>query len=269
MTHSLEILDFSCGYNGQATIRDINILLKPGSFTGIIGPNGSGKTTLFRGITGILQARNGRVLINNKNLKKISNRERAKTVAIVNQLIDPLDITVLDYVLLGRLPHQKPFVFFNSPEEIELAMHYLKVTGIEHLKDKMLNTLSGGEQQMASIARALNQEPQILLLDEPIAHLDVSHQIQLMDLVYKLNKEKNLTVLIILHDLNIAGEYCDHLVLMNEGKIYTQGSPDEVLTYQNIEEVYHTVVISLKNPLSGKPVVFPVSKQVLERTIDN
>ena len=123
--------------------------------------------------------------------------------------------------------------------------------------------LSGGEKQLAAIARALAQEPKLLLLDEPTSHLDITHQVQVLNLIQRLNSELGLTVLMIIHDLNLAGEYCDHLVMMNDGKIYISGKPEEVMTYKTIEEVYNTVVIAKTNPLSKKPVIFLVSEKVL------
>jgi len=128
-----------------------------------------------------------------------------------------------------------------------------------------MTQLSGGEQQLAGIARALTQEPDLLLLDEPTSHLDITHQVQILNLLQRLNTELELSVLMIIHDLNLAGEYCDYLIMLNKGKIHTQGTPEKVLNYQNIEEVYNTVVVTETNPLSGKPVILLVSENVLKK----
>jgi len=141
----------------------------------------------------------------------------------------------------------------------------MKLTDVYRHKDKPMTELSGGEQQLAAIARALTQEPQLLLLDEPTSHLDISHQVQILNLIQQLNQQLNLTVLIIIHDLNLAGEYCDYLVMMNNGGIHIKGTPHEVLNYQTIEAVYNTVVITRENPISKKPVVFLVSESVMKQ----
>jgi iron complex transport system ATP-binding protein len=139
----------------------------------------------------------------------------------------------------------------------------MQLTGVDKYRHKLMNQLSGGEQQMAAIARALTQEPELLLLDEPTSHLDISHQVQILNLLQQLNEEYGLTILMIIHDLNLAGEYCSHLVMLNKGKVHISGTPDEVLNYKDIEEVYETVVITQKNPLSGKPAIFLVSGKTL------
>ena len=140
----------------------------------------------------------------------------------------------------------------------------MKLTGILPYAKKYMSQLSGGEQQLAAIAQALIQEPELLLLDEPTSHLDISHQVQILNLIQRLNRDAGLTVLMIIHDLNLAAEYCDYLIMMNKGNIHTLGTPDEVLTYKNIEEVYNTVVVTGKNPLSEKPAIFLVSEKVLK-----
>ncbi len=264
-----DIQGFTCGYYRKFYIKNINFTVAKGSLTGIIGPNGSGKTTLFKGITSELKAKEGNILLNGKEIAQMSYRERARNFAIVTQNIEGSDIRVEDYVMMGRIPYHSKFQFFETQKDIEVTEKYLKLIDIVHLRHKLMNELSGGEQQLASIARALTQEPEILLLDEPTSHLDISHQVQLMNLMQRLNFQLGLTVLMIIHDLNLAGEYCDYLVLLNKGEIYRQGTPEEVLTYQHIEEVYGTVVITKTNPISGKPVIFPVSEKSLKQVQDN
>lgn len=254
----------TCGYESKFNIRDISFSIRKGTFTGIIGPNGSGKTTLFRGIAGSLKSKTGKILLNGKNLAKFSYKEKAQNIAIVTQNIEASYISVEDYVLMGRLPYHGRFTFFESDKDYEIAYKYMKLTNTFHLKDKFMSRLSGGEQQLAGIARALTQEPELLLLDEPTSHLDITHQVQILNLLQRLNTELKLSVLMIIHDLNLAGEYCDYLVMMNKGKIHTQGTAEQVLNYKNIEEVYDTIVVTETNPLSGKPVIFLVSENVLK-----
>ncbi len=259
----LKIEGLSCGYSGGFNLSNISLVLRKGTFAGITGPNGSGKTTLFRGISGNLPLKNGTVVLNNLNLAKLTTRQKATRVAVVAQFPEVADITVEDYVLMGRLPYRDTFQFFETPRDLAIARKYLRLTGIYDHRTKLMTELSGGEQQLAAIAQALSQEPELLLMDEPTSHLDISHTVQILNLIQKLNCETGLTVLMIIHDLNLAAEYCDFLIMMDQGKIFIQGTPAEVLTYQNIEDVYKTVVVTRENPLSGKPVIFLVSENIM------
>lgn len=261
-TNILIIQNLSCGYP-KFRLSDISISIPKGSFAGIIGPNGSGKTTLFKAITGTLAVLSGKIFIKEINRKSLSPRQSAQNIAIVSQFIEAADISVEDYVLMGRIPYHNRFAFFESEEDLTIARRYMEMTDTWKFKDQLMSELSGGEQQLASIARALTQQPELLLLDEPTSHLDISHQVHILNLLQELNHETGLSVLMVIHDLNLASEYCDHLILVNDGKIHVQGTPEEVLTFQNIEDVYKTVVVTQNNPLSGKPTVFLASRKVL------
>jgi len=263
MSNILTIQNLSCGYP-KFQLSNINFDIPRGSFAGIIGPNGSGKTTLFRAITGILPLKSGQIILSGKNLQSFSLRERSQNIAIVSQFIEAGDMCVEDYVLMGRIPYHSRFNFFETDEDFEIARKYMEMTDTWRFKDQLMSELSGGEQQLAGIARALTQQPQLLLLDEPTSHLDITHQVHILNVLQQLNQEMGLSVLMVIHDLNLASEYCDHLILVNQGKIHTQGIPEEVLTFQNIEDVYKTVVVTQNNPLSGKPVVFLASRKVLK-----
>ena len=263
MSNILTIQNLSCGYP-KFQLSDINFDIPKGSFAVIIGPNGSGKTTLFRAITGILTLKSGKILLSDKNLKSFSLRDRAQNIAIVSQFIEAGDMSVEDYVLMGRIPYHSRFNFFETYEDFEIARKYMEMTDTWRFKDQLMSELSGGEQQLAGIARALTQQPQLLLLDEPTSHLDITHQVHILNVLQELNQEMGLSVLMVIHDLNLASEYCDRLILVNQGKIHTQGTPEEVLTFQNIEDVYQTVVVTQNNPLSGKPAVFLASRKVLK-----
>ncbi len=263
MSNILTIQNLSCGYP-KFQLSNINFDIPRGSFAGIIGPNGSGKTTLFRAITGILPLKSGQIILSGKNLQSFSLRERSQNIAIVSQFIEAGDMCVEDYVLMGRIPYHSRFNFFETDEDFEIARKYMEMTDTWRFKDQLMSELSGGEQQLAGIARALTQQPQLLLLDEPTSHLDITHQVHILNVLQQLNQEMGLSVLMVIHDLNLASEYCDHLILVNQGKIHTQGIPEEVLTFQNIEDVYKTVVVTQNNPLSGKPAVFLASRKVLK-----
>ena len=264
MHNFFEIQNFSCGYPGRFVLKNITFEIEKGQFVGIIGPNGSGKTTLFKGISGELPTLNGRSLLNASHIQKMSLKEKAQNIAVVTQNIEVGNMTVEEYVLMGRIPYQRQFQFFESSEDVAIAEKYMELTGVSELRDKNMNSLSGGEQQLASIARALAQEPQLLLLDEPTSHLDITHQVQILNLIRRLSENLGLTVLMIIHDLNLAGEYCDTLIMLQKGGIRKMGNPHDVLNYQDIEAVYDTVVITRTNPVSGKPVVFLVSEKTLK-----
>ncbi|MFC2097243.1 ABC transporter ATP-binding protein [Bacteroidota bacterium] len=265
MQEFLKVDNLISGYSGGFMLEKINFVIEKGSFTGIIGPNGSGKTTLFKAITGEISVKEGNILFKSTDTSIMSAKQKAQKMAIVTQNTEAADISVEDYVLMGRLPYKKHFQLLDKEIDYTLSTRYMKQVGVFHLKDKLMSELSGGEQQLAAIARALAQEPELLLLDEPTSHLDISHQVQILNLIQQLNEEMHLTVVMIIHDLNLAGEYCDHLIMMNKGKVYKNGNPEQVLNYENIENVYKTVVITQENPLSKKPAIFLVSNKMLNK----
>ncbi len=257
----LKINNLSGGYHKETIIRDISLEVRKGDFVGIIGPNGSGKTTLLRLVSKVLIPQKGNILLGGRDILGMELKEFAQAVAFVAQdtLIN-FPFNVFEIVLMGRIPHLKRLEV-ETKEDFSIAENALSLTDVLHLKDKNIDEISSGERQRVIIARALAQEPLLLFLDEPTSHLDIGHQIQVLDLLKKLNREKNLTILMVLHDLNLASEYCNHIVLLNKGTVFTKGSPEEVLTYQNIEAVYKTVVVVNNNPLNSKPYVLLVSKE--------
>ncbi|MCK5580150.1 MAG: ABC transporter ATP-binding protein [Candidatus Omnitrophica bacterium] len=257
----LEVKNLSCGYGKECVLQDINFKLNDGDFVGVIGPNGSGKTTLLRGITRILKLNKGSVMLQKKDIAQMEFKDFARVIAVVPQSFNGNNLSVEEFILLGRIPHFSDMQFLESKKDLEIAHKCMKLTDTLRLKDKLMANISGGERQLALIARALTQEPKLLLLDEPTAHLDITHQVEIMDLLKKLNREFNLTVLMVLHDLNLASEYCHRLVLINEGRIYKEGPPKEILDYKVIEDVYKTVVIVQENPFSSKPYMLLVSEE--------
>lgn len=262
----LEVKNIVCGYGSKFRLAQISFTVEDKSFVGIIGPNGSGKTTLFRAITKGIKLENGEIFLEQKNIHHLTSENLSKKIAVVTQNPNAgLEIKVEDYVLMGRIPYRNKYQFFESQDDFKTAEHSMIVTDTIQFRDRMFSSLSGGEMQMTIIARALAQKPVMLLLDEPTNHLDIAHQVRMLDLLKKLNREKALTVLIVLHDLNLASEYCDKIILLNHGTIYKHGTPEEVLTYQNIEEVYNTAVLVNNNPISGKPCIFLVSENEKEQ----
>lgn len=259
MNSILQIEKVCAGYEGKFMLNDISFNVENASFTGIIGPNASGKTTLFKSIVGDIELKEGSILLEGNDISSLNPKQKAQKLAIVSQNFDSPNLSVEDYVLLGRYPYSQRFQFFETSEDFEIAHKYMKLTGVFKYKDRIFSELSGGVQQMVVITRALCQEPKILLLDEPTSQLDINHQIQILDLLKSLNSELNLTVLMTIHDLNLAGEYCDQLIMVNKGEIHISGTPKEVLNYKDIETVYQTIVITQENPISKKPAIFLVS----------
>ena len=259
MNNSLEIENLCCGYGKKLILDSIRLTVPEGDFVTLIGPNGSGKTTLIRAITGMLPPHQGSIRIEGEENHRLNYRERARKLAVVNQTTEATGISVEDYVLMGRLPHRHPMQFFETARDRAIAKENLHLTGIWEMREKYMNQLSGGEQQLAAIARALTQQTGIILLDEPTSHLDISHQVKILELVRQLNQTKRITVLLVIHDLNLASEFSRRLVLLHHGKIHATGTPQEVLTTSHIEAVYHARVITQPNPTSGKPFIFPIT----------
>jgi len=259
MNTILKIDNLSGGYAKELVIKGISLEIKKGDFLGIIGPNGSGKSTLLRLMTRVLTPQNGRIALEHKDIFQMKLKEFCQKVAFVPQdaLIN-FSFSVEEIVLMGRIPHLGRLEF-ESKRDFLIAQDALSITDTLYLKEKQIDELSAGERQRVIIAKALAQEPILLFLDEPTSHLDIGHQIQILDLLKSLNKENGLTIVMVLHDLNLASEYCNRLILLNEGRIFKEGSSEEVLTYQNIEAVYKTVVVVNKNPINFKPYVILVS----------
>ncbi|MCG8636274.1 MAG: ABC transporter ATP-binding protein [Desulfobacterales bacterium] len=258
----VENLDIA--YGGKPVLRDVCFEVAPGSFTAVIGPNGCGKTTLVKALLKTLAPDAGTIRLFGNDLQSLSNKDLARQMAAVLQTIDPAPMTVRDYVLMGRMPFFAPFQFFESKKDMEIAENYMALTGVLRLARKKITRVSGGERQLCAIARALTQEPALLLLDEPTAHLDITHQKRILDLISALKGKLSLTVLMVLHDLNLAAEYADRLVLLHGisgqaesrvSSVYASGSPQTVLTRDAIEAVYRTRVTVRPNPISGNPLI--------------
>ncbi len=263
----LEINNLTCGYDSDFRLKDISFTVNKKELLGIIGPNGSGKTTLIKALTRLLKPEKGEIIFKGKNIWQLTPKELSQKIAVVTQNIQPNFLNVEEFILLGRIPHYRKFQFLETKKDYEIVKKCMLQTDTIKLKDKFINQISGGERQLVSIARALAQEPELLFLDEPTAHLDIAHQIKVLDLIRRLNKELGLTVIIVLHDLNLASEYCDRIILLDNGYIYKTGSPQEVLTYHIIEEVYKTVVIVGNNPVSSKPYIFLVNEEDRNRSV--
>ncbi len=255
---ALEILNVRCGYRAAPVLHGVTFVVGAGQFLGVVGPNGSGKTTLLRAISRALAPLGGRVLLSGRDVLGLAPRAVAREVAVVSQ--DPpadMGFTVEQFVLLGRLPHLgrlEP----EGPRDWEAARSAMVRVGVERLAGRRLGELSGGERQKVALARAFCQAPRVLLLDEPTAHLDINHQVEVMDTLDTLRREDDLTVLAVLHDLNLAALYCDRLLLLAGGRIDAAGPPEAVLTEERLRRVYGCPVRVGRHPVTGTPLVLPV-----------
>ena len=251
----IELKSISAGYNNIKILTDISLKIGTGDFIGIIGPNGTGKTTLLKIISGLLLPLNGEVIINDKNIKEYRKKELAKLQGVVTQqFFFSLPFTCLDVVLMGRFPYIN---WFEGEQDYEIARQAMELTDTYALKDRAIQEISGGELQRVRIARAIAQEPKFLLLDEPTAHLDIHHEIRILEILKKLNS-KGLTVVVVSHNLNTISAYTQKIAILSKGKIIKVGSPAEVVEKSLIEEVYGTQVLIKENPLTHTPYVIPI-----------
>jgi len=247
-------------YDESWVLDGLSFEVREGEILGIIGPNGSGKTTILRILSRVLIPQEGEVYIRGKNLLELEQKEIAQIIGVVPQdTYFPFPFTVGEVVLMGRSPWLSGFGF-ESSEDLQIASQAMALTNTLSFSSRLIFELSGGERQRTIIARALAQQPQIMLLDEPTVYLDIGHQIEIYDLIKKLNAEKKLTLIIVSHDLNLASEYCDCLILLDAGRIYKMGTPKEVITEENLSRVYQSKVLVEENPVTGAPRVTLLSK---------
>jgi cobalamin transport system ATP-binding protein len=231
----------SVSLGGKAVVRDVSLEVEQGEWLALIGPNGAGKTTLLRAIAGLVR-RQGAIALDGTPVAGLSRRERARRVAVVPQEPEiPPWLTVSEYVLLGRTPHLGPLAR-EGADDGDAAARALVELDLYGLRDRTLGTLSGGERQRVVVARALAQEASIVLLDEPTAALDIGHQQQALELFEDLRAESQLTLVAAMHDLTLAAQYADRVALIAAGRIVADGTPDDVLTEENISAHYHASV---------------------------
>lgn len=231
---SLTVNDITIELGGKEIVKSVSLQANQGEFIGLLGPNGSGKSTLLKAIYQILKYQKGEVKLNNQNIKTISLKEISKEMSVVGQFHHvPFEFTVLEMVLMGRTPHLKPFQS-ESKYDYELAIQALEKVGMAHAAEQKFSVLSGGEKQRIILARALTQEPNVLILDEPTNHLDIKYQIQILSLV----KQLNICVIAALHDLSLAAQFCDRIYVIKNGVVQAEGVPQDVITVEMIKQVY-------------------------------
>ena len=256
----IEVNSVSFRYHEDWVLQDVSFRVEKGEFVGVIGPNGSGKTTLLKILYRLLSPQKGEILFELVPMKKMDRTDIAKRIAVVAQethLLFPF--SVLETVLMGRSPHLG-HLMFESEKDVEITKKAMEWTKMLPFSERSMDELSGGERKRVFIARALAQEPEVILLDEPTANLDIHHQMDFLDLILTLNRERGLTIVMASHDMNIASEFCDRLILLRGGRIYKIGTPEEVITKENIELVYGCEVWIDQNPVSGMPRISLMKK---------
>ena len=254
----LEVSNLSYSFYGRKVLREISFEVGEGEFLGLMGPNGSGKTTLLRCMTRYLPEASRTILVDMKPLHTLTDREVASTFAVVPQSSSSdFPFTVRDIVMMGRIPHMRSRIAPTSRKDVEAVNAAMEVSGCAAFADRLFSELSGGERQRVVIARALAQAPKALLLDEPTVYLDISGQLEMMDLVTRLNREQSLTIIAVLHDINLAARYCDRIALLSQGSLEAIGPPDEVINQDTILNVYGVDVSVRKDPFTHDVYVMP------------
>jgi iron complex transport system ATP-binding protein len=255
----LEINNLSFSYAGHPVLKDLKLSLTDGEILSIVGPNGSGKSTLLKCINRILKPQHNTVMVDGRDISKVDLKELSKIIGYVPQSsTSTFPFTVFDVVLMGR----RPYIHWSlSERDNEIVAEMLDFLGIGNLAFRHFNELSGGEQQKVIVARALAQQPKLLLLDEPTSSLDIRHQLEILCILKSLTQSKERSVIVTMHDLNLASRFSDIMLLLKKGEIYAAGSPEKVLTEANIETVYG-VKCTVSNSILGKPQITPLESEL-------
>ena len=258
--HTLSIENLTLGYADRTVIDELDLVVPAGKVTAIVGANACGKSTLLRSMSRLLAPRTGRVILDGRDVHRMPAKQLARTLGLLPQSpIAPEGITVADLVGRGRHPHQGILSRWSRADDIAVA-DALEATETAALAERSVDELSGGQRQRVWIAMALAQQTDLLLLDEPTTFLDVSHQIEVLDLLTDLNSTRGTTVVMVLHDLNLAARYSDHLVALSAGRVHAQGSPAEVLTEEVVRTVFGLDSRVILDPTSGKPLMLPIGR---------
>lgn len=247
-------------YGKKTIAENLNVIIPDGHFTAIIGPNGCGKSTLLRTLSRLMTPTQGHVFLDGEHIQHYASKEVARRIGLLAQnATTPGDITVQELVARGRYPHQPLFTRWREEDERAVAKA-MQATGVTNLASQSVDTLSGGQRQRVWIAMVLAQETAIMLLDEPTTWLDISHQIDLLELLSELNRQQGYTLAAVLHDLNQACRYATHLIALKEGKIVAEGAPGEIVSAELIEQVYGLKCMIIEDPVAGTPLVVPLGR---------
>ena len=260
---ALHVKDVSVGYGERTVLDTLNVDIKRGAVTSIVGPNGCGKSTLLRTMSRLLNPAKGEIVLDGKSIHDIPTRKLATQLGLLPQTpIAPDGIVVADLVGRGRTPHQGILGRW-SQQDYDIVAEALETTGISDLAERSIDELSGGQRQRVWIAMALAQRTETLLLDEPTTYLDVKHQLDVLDLLTELNHDRGTTIVMVLHDLNLAARYSDELVAVSGGKVFAHGHPREVITKENVKSVFGIDSVIITDPVSDQPAVMPIGRHHL------
>jgi iron complex transport system ATP-binding protein len=266
--HTLQVEGVTLGYGDRVVVDGLSLAVPPGRITAIVGANACGKSTLLRAMSRLLAPREGHVLLDGKALHRLPTKEVARTLGLLPQSpIAPEGIVVGDLVARGRNPHQRMMARWSAEDDAAVA-EALRMTDTLELADRAVDELSGGQRQRVWIAMALAQRTDILLLDEPTTFLDVSHQVDVLDLLTDLNRERGTTIVMVLHDLNLAARYADHLVAVRAGQLHAAGDPTDVLTTEVVQDVFGMSSQVIADPVSGKPLVTPIGRHHVAGSVE-
>ena len=259
-THTLDVEGVTLAYGDRVVVDSMDLVVPTGRVTAVVGANACGKSTLLRAMARLLCPREGRVVLDGKDLHRQPTRQVAQTLGLLPQTpIAPEGIAVADLVSRGRHPYQRMLSRWTAEDDAAVS-EALRLTDITELADRPVDELSGGQRQRAWIAMALAQQTDILLLDEPTTYLDVSHQVDVLDLLTDLNRANGTTILMVLHDLNLAARYADHLIAVRAGRLHAAGDPREVLTAEVVADVFGMESQVIADPVSGRPMVIPIGR---------
>ncbi|MEU1395175.1 ABC transporter ATP-binding protein [Micromonospora zamorensis] len=264
-THTLSVEDLTLGYKDRVVISALDLDVPPGKITAIVGANACGKSTLLRSMSRLLAPRAGHVLLDGKQVHRLPAKQLARTLGLLPQSpTAPEGITVADLVGRGRNPHQRVLSRWSREDDVAVAAA-LDSTQTADLADRSVDELSGGQRQRVWIAMALAQQTDLLLLDEPTTFLDVSHQVEVLDLLTDLNQTRGTTIVMVLHDLNLAARYADHLIALAGGKLHAAGEPAQVLTQECVRAVFGLESTVIIDPTSGRPLMLPIGRHHVVR----
>ncbi len=269
-TQMLNFQNVSTGYGEKVVLKDVSFSVEKGEAVALIGSNGTGKSTLIKCVSGILPLLAGNIQICGKDLRRLKAKERAQMVAVVPQsyYVD-YDFAVEDIVMMGRNPYLG-FGKKESSEDVAIVEKAMKMTHTDVFAGRGYNELSGGERQRVVLARAIAQQPKIILLDEPTSALDIHHQIEVMELIQELNQKEQITILSVLHDINLASRYCNRIVMLKDGKVSADGTPEEIVNRNAMESLYNMKLLIRENSLLEKPEIVPIrvqSEEQAEKTL--
>ncbi|MER6175460.1 ABC transporter ATP-binding protein [Streptosporangium sp. NPDC001681] len=259
-SHSLVAEGLTLGYGDRVVVESLDLVVPPGEITVIVGANACGKSTLLRSLSRLLAPREGHVVLDGRQVHRMPAKELARTLGLLPQSpVAPEGITVLDLVGRGRHPHQGIFSRWNDKDDAAVAAA-LEATRTTDLADRAVDELSGGQRQRVWIAMALAQQTDLLLLDEPTTFLDASHQVEVLDLLTDLNHTRGTTIVMVLHDLNLAARYADNLIALADGRLHASGTPAEVLTEDSVRTVFGLDSRIIEDPVSGRPLMLPIGR---------